>query len=261
MDEPLSNLDAKLRVQMRSSIVRLHNELNATTIYVTHDQTEAMTMASRIVVMKDGKIQQIGTPQEIFDHPANIFVATFIGAPAMNILEAEYRKIGTIHFKGNSSIKLKKEEIAAIENFYDRYEEKLEKEISMEKDFLHEEFLEAKKKHPRRKIEENTTSEHLQKLEETLVQIRSERKKDAMKIYYGIRPEDVRKSETPLFSAKIDVAELMGREYDLHFSFGGKEVIAKTDARERVLVGYEVGFTFDQEKAHIFDPISTKAIF
>jgi len=86
MDEPLSNLDAKLRVQMRSEIVKLHRRLQATTIYVTHDQTEAMTMASRIVIMKDGFIQQIGTPKEIYESPENQFVASFIGSPSMNFL-------------------------------------------------------------------------------------------------------------------------------------------------------------------------------
>ena len=89
MDEPLSNLDAKLRVAMRSEIVRIHEEVGATTIYVTHDQIEAMTMASRIVVMKDGFIQQIGKPNEIYRHPANMFVAGFIGTPAMNFLHGE----------------------------------------------------------------------------------------------------------------------------------------------------------------------------
>lgn len=92
MDEPLSNLDAKLRVQMRSEIIKLHNSLNATTIYVTHDQTEAMTMASRIVVMKLGRIQQIGTPIEIYNHPANLFVAGFIGSPSMNFFKVNYNK-------------------------------------------------------------------------------------------------------------------------------------------------------------------------
>lgn len=86
MDEPLSNLDAQLRVQMRSEIIKLHERINATTIYVTHDQTEAMTMADRIVVMKDGQIQQIGTPKEIYHQPANMFVGGFLGAPAMNFL-------------------------------------------------------------------------------------------------------------------------------------------------------------------------------
>ncbi len=84
MDEPLSNLDAKLRVSMRSEISKLHRRLNTTTIYVTHDQTEAMTMASRLVVMKDGLIQQVGTPKEVYDTPENIFVGGFIGSPAMN---------------------------------------------------------------------------------------------------------------------------------------------------------------------------------
>jgi multiple sugar transport system ATP-binding protein len=90
MDEPLSNLDAKLRVQMRSEIIKLHERVNATTVYVTHDQTEAMTMATRIVVMKDGYIQQIGTPKEIYNNPANLFVAGFIGAPATNFLKGTY---------------------------------------------------------------------------------------------------------------------------------------------------------------------------
>ncbi|SER74325.1 ABC transporter ATP-binding protein [Salipaludibacillus aurantiacus] len=86
MDEPLSNLDAKLRVQMRSEIIKLHHRLQTTTIYVTHDQTEAMTMASRIVVMKDGYIQQVGAPKDIYDYPENVFVGGFIGSPAMNFL-------------------------------------------------------------------------------------------------------------------------------------------------------------------------------
>lgn len=84
MDEPLSNLDAKLRVQMRAEIQKLHQRLQTTTIYVTHDQTEAMTMATRLVVMKDGIIQQVGAPKEVYDYPENIFVGGFIGSPSMN---------------------------------------------------------------------------------------------------------------------------------------------------------------------------------
>ena len=90
MDEPLSNLDAKLRVQMRSEIIKLHERIGATSIYVTHDQTEAMTMADRIVVMKAGYIQQIGTPKEIYNNPANMFVAGFLGAPATNFIHGTY---------------------------------------------------------------------------------------------------------------------------------------------------------------------------
>jgi multiple sugar transport system ATP-binding protein len=84
MDEPLSNLDAKLRVSMRAEISKLHQRLGTTTIYVTHDQTEAMTMATRLVVMKDGLIQQVGSPKEVYEHPENVFVGGFIGSPAMN---------------------------------------------------------------------------------------------------------------------------------------------------------------------------------
>lgn len=90
MDEPLSNLDAKLRVKMRSEISKLHNRLKTTTIYVTHDQTEAMTLADRIVILKDGIIQQIGTPEEVYREPNNLFVASFIGSPAMNFISVSY---------------------------------------------------------------------------------------------------------------------------------------------------------------------------
>ncbi|MEO8422786.1 MAG: sn-glycerol-3-phosphate ABC transporter ATP-binding protein UgpC [Actinomycetota bacterium] len=88
MDEPLSNLDAKLRVQMRSEIARIQHELNVTTIYVTHDQVEAMTMGDRVAVIRKGKLQQVDTPQNLYDHPLNLFVAGFIGSPAMNMVEA-----------------------------------------------------------------------------------------------------------------------------------------------------------------------------
>jgi len=87
MDEPLSNLDAKLRVQMRTEIAKLHQRLKATIVYVTHDQTEAMTMADKIIIMKDGLVQQTGKPQQVYDHPDNMFVAGFIGSPAMNFMD------------------------------------------------------------------------------------------------------------------------------------------------------------------------------
>ena len=93
MDEPLSNLDAKLRNQMRAEIIKLRQKINTTFIYVTHDQTEAMTLGDRIVIMKDGFIQQIGTPQQVFNHPYNLFVAEFIGSPKMNIFDAKLVKV------------------------------------------------------------------------------------------------------------------------------------------------------------------------
>jgi len=99
MDEPLSNLDAKLRVQMRTEIAKLHKRLNATIIYVTHDQTEAMTMADKIILLKDGIVQQTGKPQEIYDNPDNMFVAGFIGSPAMNFIDVTVTK--KLTFKSN----------------------------------------------------------------------------------------------------------------------------------------------------------------
>ena len=95
MDEPLSNLDAKLRVQMRIEISKLHQRLGATIIYVTHDQTEAMTLGTRIVVMKDGVVQQVDTPQNLYQKPCNLFVAGFIGSPQMNFLDAQIEEKGS----------------------------------------------------------------------------------------------------------------------------------------------------------------------
>ena len=110
MDEPLSNLDAKLRVQMRTEITKLHQRLQTTFIYVTHDQTEAMTMGSRIVVMKDGFIQQVDTPQNLYDYPTNLFVAGFIGTPQMNFFTVTLEKRGTDVYAvfGENAIKIPK---------------------------------------------------------------------------------------------------------------------------------------------------------
>ena len=98
MDEPLSNLDAKLRNEMRAEIIKLRKRIDTTFIYVTHDQTEAMTLGDRIVIMRDGYIQQIGTPQEVFNHPANLFVAGFIGMPVMNFFDAQLIREGNKYF-------------------------------------------------------------------------------------------------------------------------------------------------------------------
>ena len=105
-DEPLSNLDAKLRVQMRTEIKELHQRLKTTTVYVTHDQIEAMTMADKIVVMHDGIVEQIGTPLALYDKPDNLFVAGFIGSPAMNVLNGTLKVNGKAEFSGPGGVKL-----------------------------------------------------------------------------------------------------------------------------------------------------------
>jgi multiple sugar transport system ATP-binding protein len=106
-DEPLSNLDAKLRTQMRAEIKRLHQRVQSTIIYVTHDQVEAMTLADRIVIMKDGFVEQVGTPAEVFQRPSNIFVAGFIGSPSMNLIPAKItEEKGDLYLAVNSSLKI-----------------------------------------------------------------------------------------------------------------------------------------------------------
>ncbi len=116
MDEPLSNLDAKLRNQMRAEIIKLRERINTTFIYVTHDQTEAMTLGDRIVIMRDGYIQQIGTPQEVFNHPANLFVAGFIGMPVMNMFDAQLIRDGSKYFVelGGYKVELSEEKEARL---------------------------------------------------------------------------------------------------------------------------------------------------
>jgi multiple sugar transport system ATP-binding protein len=118
-DEPLSNLDAKLRVQMRVELKKLHDRLQTTIIYVTHDQVEAMTMGDRIVVMKDGLKQQVGPPLELYFHPANKFVAGFIGSPAMNFMEGELASEGgAVYFQGRGmKLKMPQEKAAKLKNY------------------------------------------------------------------------------------------------------------------------------------------------
>ena len=255
MDEPLSNLDAKLRVQMRSEIVRLHESLGATTIYVTHDQTEAMTMASRIVVMKGGYIQQIGTPIEIYDHPSNLFVATFIGSPAMNVLEGEYED-GKIYLNGGKvEIALPRGTKTAHDTFY-----KGQIELANSKLAKLEEELSAKEKWDQVLADkvENTKNE-IASYEEAL--------KGRHKVAYGIRPEDIhdvkedKEGLTSPVELTVNVAELLGHEYYIHTDFGGVDMVAKIPLSTPIHNGDKISLAFDAKKAHIFDLTSTKRIF
>ncbi len=120
MDEPLSNLDAKLRVQMRAEIIKLHERIGTTTVYVTHDQIEAMTMATRIVVMKDGYIQQVGAPKDIYDNPNNLFVGGFIGTPPMNFVSGKVEKGRFVGEGFNVAVPEEKIELLKKNNFLDK---------------------------------------------------------------------------------------------------------------------------------------------
>ncbi|MEC9488648.1 MAG: sn-glycerol-3-phosphate ABC transporter ATP-binding protein UgpC [Halanaerobium sp.] len=129
MDEPLSNLDAKLRVQMRAELSKLHDRLQTTVIYVTHDQTEAMTMGDRIVVLKDGIVQQVDDPLTLYNHPTNIFVAGFIGSPAMNFLDCVLKEEGGTLYMVSDSFKIKVPEEKVRD--YPKIRERLDKRVIM----------------------------------------------------------------------------------------------------------------------------------
>lgn len=278
MDEPLSNLDAKLRVQMRSEIVKLHNDLKTTTIYVTHDQTEAMTMATRIVVMSKGYIQQIGEPKEIYNHPANTFVATFIGSPAMNILNVEYDN-GTLKITDDYSLKLDDEFIKAHDDFYNNSKEEIMNKInSITTEIKGYEEYQKNVQDKKVKLNKNEilndqnhyefNKMELSKYEKILSNYESIIKDKKHIIKMGIRPEDVVRLEdrtikhqlSNTFKAKVIVSELLGHEYYVHFNMGKNEMIAKTQGNDNIKIDDELEFGFNLEFLHLFDEISTKLI-
>lgn len=256
MDEPLSNLDAKLRVQMRSEIIELHKKLNATTIYVTHDQTEAMTMADRIVVMKDGYIQQIGTPIEIYHHPRNLFVASFIGSPAMNIIKGKY-KDGIIVFENGEKKSLNKELVKKHDEFYAKryaeetrdypaFIEELEKEKSEfnQKHHSNKEIEEFSNKYTNLKTEKDKVIDRLDKI------IHGKEHE----IIFGIRPESIVESNSKnAMNVKVRLSELLGDQYFIHFDYGGKDTLSKVSAENLIESGTNIKLEILEDKIHLFD--------
>ena len=200
MDEPLSNLDAKLRNEMRAEIIKLRKRIDTTFMYVTHDQTEAMTLADRIVIMKDGYVHQIGTPQELFDKPVNLFVAGFIGMPVMNF------------FKGSKLL------------------------------------LEDDKYYAEIRGEKFELSEFQQKALKTKGQ-------KPVAIVAGVRPQYITVGKGKL-SAKIEVSEMMGTEYNIHATSGDDEVvmvIPTIGLGADVSMGKEIKFDVAPELIQLFD--------
>lgn len=241
LDEPLSNLDAKLRVQMRSELVKLHEELGTTMLYVTHDQTEAMTMADRIVVMKDGLIQQIGTPLEVYQKPSNIFVATFIGSPTMNIRKGKL-KDGILN-AGEFSYPLNATEIMAIKDYCKRQIERIEKVRGEEK--LTEEQEELLRKEKEKDENYLLTGE--------------------LPVYFGIRPEDIvldgEEESYEEMEIECKVSELLGAEYYLHFDYLGEEMVAKVPNKSPIAHGAKVKARFKKAGLHLFDFDTEERIF
>ena len=202
LDEPLSNLDAKLRTEMRSQISQLHKRLQTTFVYVTHDQTEAMTMGDRIVVMKDGIIQQVDTPQNLYNSPCNMFVAGFIGSPQMNFVTVKVEKAadGFELVYGKCRVPLKNEALAPY----------VGKEVVM-----------------------------------------------------GIRPEDIyveEEGDVAVLDAKVTLAEMMGSEIYLYFTYEGQNLIARIPSDVEVQADDTIRLALYEEKVHVFDKETEKII-
>ena len=265
MDEPLSNLDAKLRVQMRSEIIKIHQKVGATTIYVTHDQTEAMTMADRIVVMKDGYIQQIGTPEDVYNKPYNMFVAGFIGSPSMNFLKANYDN-GKITLSNGFSFELDKKSVQKHDIFYQNILEKRKQnidKIAEEVRQYNESIGRSKKKQPII-LEEYEEYTNAIKLVEKTNEIIETHKHD---VVLGIRPEDIFLKEDKAaenaskpIKLECDLSELLGHERIVYTVLGDEKVIIKIGAKWNIKQGEEKDYVLNLGGIHIFDEDSSESI-
>ncbi len=214
LDEPLSNLDAKLRAQMRTELTKLHQKLGTTFIYVTHDQTEAMTMGTRIVVMKDGLIQQCDTPQILYDKPCNMFVAGFIGSPQMNFIDGKVLKEGEDFFVefGSEDTKTR----AGV-----KYKIKL----------------------PAEKNNKDVLVPYEDK--DVIIGIRPDHVPNEANFLETI-PEGI-------VEADVEVTELMGAEIYLYVNIGGIPITARVEPTSTAKPGDSIEIAFDLEKIHIFD--------
>ncbi len=289
MDEPLSNLDAKLRLTMRSEIVKLHNSINATTIYVTHDQTEAMTMASKIVVMSKGFVQQIGSPEHIYNSPDNIFVARFIGSPAMNIFDLEFdRQKKCLHTEG-LAIDLDVGALVKHDEFYTQELDKFKEVVQNFDESAYEyvlkilsstdEVFDNKQKIHKKQNMLKSISKLFEKSEVTSTRAKelkiAQEKKEQLeaalsanhKLIVGIRPEKIKlekydpsKEYSNCFVVNPTVCELLGATYNVYFSCCGKNMIGQISAEEKITVNDKVVVSFSKENMYVFDPITGKRI-
>lgn len=299
MDEPLSNLDAKLRVTMRSEIVKLHNSINATTIYVTHDQTEAMTMATRIVVMSKGFVQQIGTPKEIYDNPNNVFVAKFIGTPPMNILNFSFDRSSNTLQCGELKIKAGKKfgvahdefyarKITDFENMLSNFDEKASDEVLRILSATGENFaVKQEKKHKLLSIA--NIKKLIKKLikkfkkpdpnlpppvdprkpiaESKLAELKNTDGEHILSV--GIRSERIKaeKYDPKIHDNKENVVvlnptvcELLGSTYIIHFVLNGMPFVAQLDAQDIITVNDRIAVSIDFADVYVFDPITGDTI-
>ena len=258
MDEPLSNLDAKLRVQMRTEITKIHQKVGATTIYVTHDQTEAMTMADRIVIMKDGYIQQIGTPEEVYKRPINMFVAGFIGSPSMNFLKVTYDN-GEVKVCDGLTIKLDEEQVAK----HDRYYANLIEKAYSKRDERLAQIEENNKKQAtakKPKLINPDEDPELVRLNEQVENCEKAKEHQPHSLILGIRPEDIYiKGDTSdakvssFINLECDLSELLGHERIVYAFINEDKVIIKINAKREIKQGDNAEYCFDLDAIHLFD--------
>ena len=221
LDEPLSNLDAKLRAQMRTEISKLHQKLGTTFIYVTHDQTEAMTMGDRIVVMKDGFVQQVDSPQNLYTNPVNQFVAGFMGSPQMNFIDAVLRKI-----EGKYTVEFGSEDTKTTRG------KKYYVEI------------------PESKVDDLALSELVDK--EIIMGIRPENIHDEEMFLSA--------AKTGVIEADVEITEMMGAETYLYLTCEGIPLTARVDPRSTARPQDTIRVAIDPNKIHIFDKETEKTV-
>ena len=228
MDEPLSNLDAKLREHMRVELVRIHKALGTTSIYVTHDQVEAMTMATKIVLMNDGKIQQVGKPYEFYDKPQNMFVARFIGSPTINMIKGKIDGKKFVSEDGLISITPSDEDLKSLASYNG-------KDVYLGIRSVSEDGLIS-----------------ITPSDEDLKSLASYNGKD---VYLGIRSERfVGDAKNDTFEATIDVIEVLGKEKTLYVKLkSGKDLVITVPGYHQYEVGEKHNFGFDLGALHFFD--------
>jgi multiple sugar transport system ATP-binding protein len=254
MDEPLSNLDAKLRIKMRSEIVKLHKEIGSTTIYVTHDQLEAITMANKIVVMNLGYIQQIGNPMDIYNNPHNLFVATFFGTPTMNIIKVLYEN-ESLDF---GSYKYQLKDFKVKHDAF--YQEKISKvkgilanlENGLAEYYFYESHnIEGENKKKIETIELEQVKVYFEKklnlLEEALL--------SKHQLSFGIRPEHLVLSKEGI-KGEVIFAEPLGSQIILHLNNDVQLLLNIDDYRNEEIITY----LFNESKFYIFDNITGERI-
>lgn len=288
MDEPLSNLDAKLRLTMRSEIVKLHNRIGATTIYVTHDQTEAMTMATKVVVMSRGFIQQIGTPKEVYNQPKNLFVAKFIGSPTMNFFEGEYDNGKVVLKNPDLTVPMGEEFIKRHDACYARriaefegllenfgldgvdYVKKIQSALADDKKPVvikqKKSLVELVKGLFGKNEDIRSFDEEIGVAKEKLEELKG-CVNAPHKVIIGIRPEKVRVKHIAKEDVKegdivvsATVCELLGSEYNVHFNLFGKDVVATVGVQEELFEGDLFKVELSENDFYTFDPITGDVI-